>query len=136
MKKTILKSACVAVAAAASCFGAWKAYDAYQYEDNAMLMENVEALTSDNNPEVNAHNEVTVLIDAKSGPCYVVELVETVVVGGITWKKFKSTVTKNTWKTCEVRTIPANDPRAKKPCIPKICPPGESPKPTEGFVRF
>ena len=69
MKKTILKSACVAVAAAASCFGAWKAYDAYQYEDNAMLMENVEALTSDNNPEVNAHHEVTVLIDAKSGPC-------------------------------------------------------------------
>ncbi len=45
MKKTILKSACVAVAAAASSFGAWKAYDAYQYEDNAMLMENVEALT-------------------------------------------------------------------------------------------
>ena len=65
MKKTILKSAFVAVAAAASCFGAWKAYDAYQYEDNAMLMENVEALTSDNNPEVNAHNEVTVRIDAK-----------------------------------------------------------------------
>ena len=47
MKKTILKSACVAVAAAASCFGAWKAYDAYQYEDNAMLLENVEALGQD-----------------------------------------------------------------------------------------
>ena len=47
MKKTILKSAPGAVAAAASCFGAWKAYDAYQYEDNAMLMENVEALGQD-----------------------------------------------------------------------------------------
>ena len=47
MKKAILKSAPGAVAAAASCFGAWKAYDAYQYEDNAMLMENVEALGQD-----------------------------------------------------------------------------------------
>ena len=47
MKKTILKSAPGAVAAAASCFGAWKAYDAYQYEDNAMLLENVEALGQD-----------------------------------------------------------------------------------------
>ena len=65
MKKTILKSAPGAVAVVAASLGAWKAQGAYGNEDNSMLMENVEALTSDNNPEVNAHNEVTVRIDAK-----------------------------------------------------------------------
>ena len=51
MKKAILKSAPGAVAAAASCFGAWKAYDAYQYEDNAMLIENLEALSDNTDAE-------------------------------------------------------------------------------------
>ncbi len=56
MKKTILKSACVAVAAAASSFGAWKAYDAYEYEDNSLLMQNIEALASDSNENGNSNN--------------------------------------------------------------------------------
>ena len=46
MKKTILKSALVAVAAAASCFGAWKAYASYGKNDYSILIENVEALSN------------------------------------------------------------------------------------------
>ena len=53
MKKTILKSAPGAVAVVAASLGAWKAQGAYGNEDNSMLMENVEALTSENNPENN-----------------------------------------------------------------------------------
>ena len=60
MKKVILKSTLAVVAVTASCLGAWKAYDAYEYEDNAMLMENVEALTSENNPENNPGKYINV----------------------------------------------------------------------------
>ncbi len=45
MKKMILKSTLAVVAVTASCLGAWKAYDAYDYNDNSLLAENVEALT-------------------------------------------------------------------------------------------
>ena len=48
MRMNILKSTLAVVAAAASCFCAWKAYDAYDYNDNSLLAENVEALSGDN----------------------------------------------------------------------------------------
>lgn len=47
MKKTIIKSTLVVVAMAASCFGAWKTYDAYGCVDNSLLMQNIEALAQD-----------------------------------------------------------------------------------------
>ena len=60
MKKTILKSAPGAVAVVAASLGAWKAQGAYGNEDNSMLMENVEALTSENNPENNPGKYINV----------------------------------------------------------------------------
>ena len=45
MKKVILKSALAVAAVILSCLGAWKAYEAYEYNDNSLLAENVEALT-------------------------------------------------------------------------------------------
>lgn len=53
MKKMILKFTFAVVVMAASCLGARKAYDAYGYEENSILMENVEAL-SDDNSETNS----------------------------------------------------------------------------------
>ena len=50
MKKINLKSTLAMVAVAASCLGAWKAYDTYGSVDNSLMMENIEAL-SDENPE-------------------------------------------------------------------------------------
>lgn len=48
MRMNILKSTLAVVAVTASCLGAWKAYDAYDYNDNSLLAENVEALSGDN----------------------------------------------------------------------------------------
>lgn len=47
MKKVILKSTLAVVAVAASCLGAWKAYNAYERVDNSMVIENIEALCDD-----------------------------------------------------------------------------------------
>lgn len=47
MKKMILKSTFAVVAVVASIYGAWKAYDAYEYNDNSILAENIEALTQE-----------------------------------------------------------------------------------------
>ena len=44
--KNILKSTLAVVAVTASCFGAWKAYDAYGHEKNSLLIQNIEALTA------------------------------------------------------------------------------------------
>lgn len=49
----ILKSTLAVVAVAASCFGAWKTYGAYGSVDNSLLMENIEALSGDDNGEPN-----------------------------------------------------------------------------------
>lgn len=53
MKKVILKSTLAVVAVAASCLGAWKTYGAYGSVDNSLLMENIEALSGDDNGEPN-----------------------------------------------------------------------------------
>ena len=53
MKKAILKSTLAVVAVTASCLGAWKAYGAYGAVDNSLMMENIEALSGDNNGEPN-----------------------------------------------------------------------------------
>ena len=45
--KNILKSTLAVVAVTASCLGAWKAYEAYRSVDNSLLMENLEALSQD-----------------------------------------------------------------------------------------
>lgn len=47
MKKINLKSTLAMVAVAASCLGAWKAYDTYGSVDNSLMMENIEALSLD-----------------------------------------------------------------------------------------
>lgn len=44
MKKNFLKSTIVVVAVAASCLGAWRAYNAYEVASNKLLAENIEAL--------------------------------------------------------------------------------------------
>lgn len=46
MKKINLKSTLAMVAVAASCLGAWKAYDTYGSVDNSLMMENIEALSN------------------------------------------------------------------------------------------
>lgn len=46
MKKVILKSTLAVAAVAASCLGAWKAYNAYERVDNSMVIENIEALST------------------------------------------------------------------------------------------
>ena len=45
--KNILKSTLAVVAVTASSFGAWKAYGTYGSVNNSLLMENLEALTLD-----------------------------------------------------------------------------------------
>ena len=56
MKKVILKSTLAVVAVAASCFGTWKAYDAFNDEVNSLLMANVEVLGQDeSNPYRNKY---------------------------------------------------------------------------------
>ena len=54
MKKTNLKSALIVAAIAFSCFGAWKAFDTYNnsnVDNNSMLFENIEALSSGSDVE-------------------------------------------------------------------------------------
>ena len=67
MKKTILKSAPGAVAAAASSFDVWKAYDAYGNKDKAILLENIEALSEDGNTE---NQPEMIRVRNKSGRCW------------------------------------------------------------------
>lgn len=54
MKKIILKSTLVVTAVAFSYFGTWKAFDAYNIsnvDNNSMLFENIEALSSGSDVE-------------------------------------------------------------------------------------
>ena len=54
MRKIILKSTLVVTAVAFSCLGAWKAFDAYNnsnVDNNSMLFENIEALSSGSDVE-------------------------------------------------------------------------------------
>ena len=56
MKKAIIKPTLAVVAVAASCFGTWKAYDAFNDEVNSLLMANVEVLGQDeSNPYRNKY---------------------------------------------------------------------------------
>ncbi|MBQ8593832.1 MAG: hypothetical protein IJ467_06020, partial [Bacteroidaceae bacterium] len=61
MKKVILKSTLAVVAVAASCLGAWKAYGAYGSVDNSMLMENIEALSDNGEPNDGDNGGQTVI---------------------------------------------------------------------------
>lgn len=69
MKKAIIKPTLAVVAVAASCFGAWKAYDAYGSVDNSLMMQNIEALTQNTNLE----GESYILVPLADGPCYGLE---------------------------------------------------------------
>lgn len=48
MKKVILKSSLAVVAVATSCLGAWKVYKVYGTMENSLMLENIEALTQNN----------------------------------------------------------------------------------------
>ena len=61
MKKMILKSTLAVVAVTASCLGVWKAYGAYENVDNALLMENMEALSQDGDNGRGGDNEMVCL---------------------------------------------------------------------------
>ena len=65
MKKMILKSTLAVVAVTASCLGVWKAYGAYENVDNALLMENMEALSQDGDNGRGGDNEMVAYLNMR-----------------------------------------------------------------------
>lgn len=67
MKKAIAKSTFAVVAVVVSSLGAWKAYEAYEYNDKSILTENIEALTQDGGDNGGGNYKRPCNVDLKKG---------------------------------------------------------------------